>query len=189
VLPHKRALERAGNTLGPGPRMKRSARRAALAAVVGLSLAHPSLSFQAQRAVRWMEPAPGWRGRTCCPALRPQLCAPSLPPAAPLGSTRLRMTATEPEAVGEEDEEDLGVDAAARRAEAEATACVSEVVEIMMGQVRASQSVCLLGQQSGRCRRGTRNDVRGTGSRLLPWPLPLTARCRPASGLTTWTRC
>jgi hypothetical protein len=125
--------------------MKRSARRAALAAVVGLSLAHPSLSFQAQRAVRWMEPAPGWRGRTCCPALRPQHCAPSLPPAAPLGSTRLRMTATEPEAVGEEDEEDLGVDAAARRAEAEATACVSEVVEIMMGQVRASQrvSACL----------------------------------------------
>ena len=114
--------------------------RAALAAFVGLSLAHPSLSFQAQRAVRLAGPAHGWRGRSC-PSLRPQRqtynCSPTAPflPPAPLGSTRLRMTATEPEAAGEVAEEELGVDAAARRAEEEATACVSEVVEVMMGQV------------------------------------------------------
>lgn len=51
------------------------------------------------------------------------------------------MTATEPEAVGEVQDDDMDMDTAARRAEEEASACVSEVVEIMMHEVGTGASL------------------------------------------------
>ena len=60
-------------------------------------------------------------------------------------SIQPRMTATESGAVGEVEGVDAGLDTAARQAEEEATACVSEVVEIMMQEVRTKMILIIGG--------------------------------------------
>lgn len=147
--------------------MVTSRRAVALAAVVGLSLAHSTISFQAhhpvgaggaQRSMHSMQSlkAEGARGRICVPVLlRVVKFCPSLVPSEelPLGvrrtpSTRpqkLMMAAAGSGSAVQVDAEEGPVVTAAQIAEEEAREYVSEVVEVMMSQSPATMAPAPIG--------------------------------------------